>query len=363
MRALRRRRSCTRSTGPRTSTTTGKRVVVIGSGATAVTLVPALAERAGARDHAAALAHVRGLVARERRNRQRGSSACCRPHTAYALTRWKNVALQKTIYKLSRAVPSSMRGGSCELASSASFPRATTSTPTSSPRYNPWDQRLCLVPDGDLFEDDPRGRADGRHRPHRRASPSAASSSSPAAPRRRHHRHRHGAAAAGARRRRADRRRCRGRAGADARLQGDDAERRAQPRVRDRLHQRVVDAQSGPRLPRIYAVCSHTWTRAATTAAWRTTTIRASPRGRCSTSPRATCSGRSTSSRGPAARAVAAGHELRQRCGHPAARQDRRRLLALLAPGRGRGVAGGRSPGIESDPASSSQVRWCDGRG
>ena len=48
------------------------------------------------------------------------------------------------------------------------------------PRYNPWDQRMCLVPDGDLFEAICDGPRVGRHRPDRDASPRRASSSRPA---------------------------------------------------------------------------------------------------------------------------------------------------------------------------------------
>ena len=65
------------------------------------------------------------------------------------------------------APPDAREAASCARASSGSCPPATTSTRTSRRRYNPWDQRLCLVPDGDLFEAISDGRRVGRHRPHR----------------------------------------------------------------------------------------------------------------------------------------------------------------------------------------------------
>ena len=71
----------------------GKRVVVIGSGATAVTLVPAMAQRRRARDDAAALAQLHRLAARRRPDRQRSCAASCRPSSPTRSLRWKNVLL------------------------------------------------------------------------------------------------------------------------------------------------------------------------------------------------------------------------------------------------------------------------------
>jgi cation diffusion facilitator CzcD-associated flavoprotein CzcO len=128
----------------------GKRVVVIGSGATAVTLVPAMAERA---------AHVTML--------QRSPSYVVTlpavdpvsqflrrwlpSKVAYALTRGKNVLLQMATFNLSRARPEFMkkvirRGVMKQL------PAGYEVDLHFKPRYNPWEQRLCLVPDNDLFE-------------------------------------------------------------------------------------------------------------------------------------------------------------------------------------------------------------------
>ena len=136
---------------------TGKRVVVIGSGATAVTLVPAMAERA---------AHVTMLqrsptyiVSLPSRDKIADALRARLPaKLAYALVRWKNVALTTFSYQLSRRSPgvmkSLMRRG-LERALPADYDVDTHFKP----RYNPWDQRLCLVPDGDLFKAIRSGKA------------------------------------------------------------------------------------------------------------------------------------------------------------------------------------------------------------
>ena len=127
----------------------GKRVVVIGSGATAVTLVPAMAETAAhvtmlqrSPTYMAALPSVDRIAERLRR--------LLPTKAAYAAVRWKNVAFGTLFYQLSRrrpqAVKSLLRKGLVrELPSGYDVETHFT------PRYNPWDQRLCLVPDGDLF--------------------------------------------------------------------------------------------------------------------------------------------------------------------------------------------------------------------
>ncbi len=136
----------------------GKRVVVIGSGATAVTLIPAMAE---ATEHITMLqrspsyvlpvpsqdplaAWLRGKLGEER---------------AYAVVRRKNILLQATVYRLARRFPTAvrrlirrvneqqLRGSGCDV--DVHF----------KPRYDPWDQRLCAVPDGDLFRALRQGQA------------------------------------------------------------------------------------------------------------------------------------------------------------------------------------------------------------
>jgi monooxygenase len=132
-------------------------VVVIGSGATAVTLVPALAERA---------AHVTMLqrsptyvVSRPGVDRIASWLRDRLPATtAHAATRWKNVVLGTAFYEFCRRFPDRARalirtGVEAQLG-------GTTDIDTHfAPSYAPWDQRLCLVPDGDLFATIKRGAA------------------------------------------------------------------------------------------------------------------------------------------------------------------------------------------------------------
>jgi monooxygenase len=128
----------------------GKRVVVIGSGATAVTLVPELAKEA---------AHVTML--------QRSPTfVVSRPSidpiadklrrwlpakVAYGLVRWKNVLYGMYIFKMSRKYPSKVKDVLLAQVREEMGPNYDIEKHFT-PRYNPWEQRLCLVPDSDLFK-------------------------------------------------------------------------------------------------------------------------------------------------------------------------------------------------------------------
>jgi monooxygenase len=135
----------------------GKRVVVIGSGATAVTLVPALAKTAAhvtmlqrSPSYILTLPTEDPIAARLVRllGRRRG----------YAVTRWKNVLFTTVIYKLSRHRPDMLRGWIRSL-TVKQLPAGYDVDTHFKPAYNVWDQRLCLVPDGDLFTAISDGRA------------------------------------------------------------------------------------------------------------------------------------------------------------------------------------------------------------
>ena len=136
----------------------GKRIVVIGSGATAVTLVPALAERA---------AHVTMvqrsptyIVARPGEDKMADSLRRHLPaRVAHAIIRWKNVLLTQLSFELSRRKPEFVKRGIRKGVIEA-LPAGYDVDTDFTPRYNPWDQRLCLVPDGDLFAAIRDGRAD-----------------------------------------------------------------------------------------------------------------------------------------------------------------------------------------------------------
>ncbi len=135
----------------------GKRVVVIGSGATAVTLVPAMAEKA---------AHVTMLqrsptyiVSRPSKDAIANWLYRKLPEAmAHALSRWKNVLLQMYFYNVARRKPEAARNAIIKLAQAELPPDVDVATHFT-PRYNPWDQRLCLVPDGDLFAAIREGKA------------------------------------------------------------------------------------------------------------------------------------------------------------------------------------------------------------
>lgn len=136
----------------------GKRVVVIGSGATAVTLVPALAD-SGA-EHVTMLqrspTYVLSLPAVDKV--AAGLRRVLPERLSYAATRWKNVGVATGIYQLSQRRPDFMRGV-IRRATVKALPEGYDVDTHFKPVYDPWDQRLCLVPDGDLFRSISRGDA------------------------------------------------------------------------------------------------------------------------------------------------------------------------------------------------------------
>jgi cation diffusion facilitator CzcD-associated flavoprotein CzcO len=135
----------------------GKKVVVIGSGATAVTLIPEIAKQA------------RHVVMLQRSPTYMASipdtdwiakllQKLLPEKTAYAITRWKNVRFQQLIYRQTRTKPQKVRKkilkmARKELGKGVDFDKHFV------PRYDPWDQRLCLVPNGDFFHTVRDGRA------------------------------------------------------------------------------------------------------------------------------------------------------------------------------------------------------------
>ena len=135
----------------------GKRVVVIGSGATAVTLVPAMAETA---EHVTMLqrspSYILTLPAEDAiANRLRRLLGNRR---AYTITRWKNVIASTIIYQLSQRRPEFVRK-LIRKVTIKQLPDGYDVDKHFKPAYNPWDQRLCLIPDGDLFKAIRDGRA------------------------------------------------------------------------------------------------------------------------------------------------------------------------------------------------------------
>jgi monooxygenase len=135
----------------------GKQVVVIGSGATAVTLVPAMAPDAA---HVTMLqrspTYIVALPAVDRvADWLRGFLS---EKVAYSIVRWKNVARILLSYQLSQRAPKVMKSiirKAAEKQLPADYDFDTHFTPT----YNPWDQRMCVAPDGDFFRALRKGQA------------------------------------------------------------------------------------------------------------------------------------------------------------------------------------------------------------
>jgi monooxygenase len=137
---------------------TGRRVVVIGSGATAVTLVPALAETAA---HVTMLQRTPTWIAAVP-SRDRVAERLQRvlpARAAHSLARWKNALQAMGIYWLSRHRAAFLRSFLLRKAA-AQLPAGFDLDTHLTPGYDPWDQRLCAVPDGDLFAALRSGRAE-----------------------------------------------------------------------------------------------------------------------------------------------------------------------------------------------------------
>lgn len=135
----------------------GKRVVVIGSGATAVTLVPELAKLAA---HVTMLQRSPTyLISRPAEDALAIKLRRILPlRAAYAITRWKNVLLGMLFFQLCKRWPRFMSGLLLRGVREALGPDYDIATHFT-PRYKPWDQRLCLIPNGDLFTTLLAGRA------------------------------------------------------------------------------------------------------------------------------------------------------------------------------------------------------------
>ena len=134
----------------------GKRVVVIGSGATAVTLVPAMAETA---EHVTMLQRSPTyMVARPSQDAVANKLRRRLPlKLAYLATRWKNVLLGMYFYQMCKRKPDKVKSlllGGVRQMLGPDYDIDTHFTP----RYKPWDQRLCLVPDADFFRAIRRGK-------------------------------------------------------------------------------------------------------------------------------------------------------------------------------------------------------------
>ena len=127
----------------------GKRVVVIGSGATAVTLVPSMAPTAG---HVTMLQRTPTYIIPQPATDPLAKLLGPVPDAIkYPVVRWKNVLQLVGSYQLSRKFPTRMKKVFRKL-SEGHLPEHVKYDDHFKPPYDPWDQRLCVVPHGDLFK-------------------------------------------------------------------------------------------------------------------------------------------------------------------------------------------------------------------
>jgi cation diffusion facilitator CzcD-associated flavoprotein CzcO len=128
----------------------GKQVVVIGSGATAVTLVPAMANTAG---HVTMLQRSPTyVVSRPAEDAMANKLRKWLPaKLAYSIIRWRNVLFGMWFFRLARTKPAQVKQNIIDMVRAQLGPDYDVGKHFT-PNYNPWDQRLCLVPDADLFE-------------------------------------------------------------------------------------------------------------------------------------------------------------------------------------------------------------------
>jgi monooxygenase len=137
---------------------TGKRVVVIGSGATAVTMVPALAETAAKvtmlqRSPSYVLSLPGGDPVADLLRK------VLPPDLAYSAVRWKNARIGTAIYSFCRKNPARARA-ILQRGAAKRLPAGYDIGTHFTPAYQPWDQRMCLVPDGDFFAAIKSGKAE-----------------------------------------------------------------------------------------------------------------------------------------------------------------------------------------------------------
>lgn len=134
----------------------GKKVVVIGSGATAVTIVPSMADKAA---HVTMLQRTpTWMFSRPAKDRLANLLRDLLPEKlAYRITRFKNIKMQDFSFKLARNKPQKVKDALHKRI--RKIMGADFDLTPFTPPYNPWDQRLCLVPDDDLFDAIKRGKA------------------------------------------------------------------------------------------------------------------------------------------------------------------------------------------------------------
>ncbi len=135
----------------------GRRIVVIGSGATAITMVPAMTDKAA---HVTMLQRSPSYVVS-----LPGEDPLAKlfhrllpERLAHPAVRWKNILRMRLAYAVSRRYPQFMRG-LIKAGVRKALPRGYDVNTHFNPKYNPWDERMCVIPDGDLFSAISSGKA------------------------------------------------------------------------------------------------------------------------------------------------------------------------------------------------------------
>ena len=141
---------------PKSLDYSGKRVVVIGSGATAITLVPAMADKA---EHVTMLQRSPTYIVTVPSIDAfyDGLKKFLPEKLAYKIIRGRNIGLQKAVYEICMAQPKMMR--KFLLGNVKKQVGKDVDMHHFTPRYNPWEERMCAVPDGDFFKVIKKGRA------------------------------------------------------------------------------------------------------------------------------------------------------------------------------------------------------------
>ncbi|MGB6297157.1 MAG: NAD(P)/FAD-dependent oxidoreductase [Rivularia sp. (in: cyanobacteria)] len=135
----------------------GKKVVVIGSGATAATLIPEMAKKA---EHVVMLQRSPSYFI-SRSNEDANNSLLTKllpARLTYLFKRWKSIIFQQKVYHATRTKPEEVKQKLLDMVRKELGPDYDIETHFT-PRYNPWDQRLCVVPNGDLFQAIKSGKA------------------------------------------------------------------------------------------------------------------------------------------------------------------------------------------------------------
>ena len=221
----------------------GRRVVVIGSGATAVTLVPALAAQGAQVTMLQRSPSYIATVPSIDRTAERLQQPLAGPGDVSA----RALEVRADEHGDVPAEPTTARAdeGAAAAGSQRRLPAGFDLDTHLTPSYEPWDQRLCATPDGDLFRAIRSGSADIVTEGIDRFTPGGVRLRSGRAARRRRDHHGHRSGAAGLRRDGAGRRRPGGRSRGNHCLQGHDDVRGAELLSHARLHQRLLDAQGG----------------------------------------------------------------------------------------------------------------------